>query len=297
MKKLKGLRVFTLLAIMCVAVFFISFATPFFTIQKPQTVVSNAILSYEYANLDEVIAASTHVMVGTVLSYENSGSASVQEIEILVDEVVKGEWSHPSLLQYDNVNAGKMEIGGKYLLFLEAYDAPFYPRAIFSLTDKDALYRLDDNIVTGLSIKGTTYLSDNNIGASDELLSLVKQSYGISVLNAVSPVLDTLTYDVSMTESSYIISEVSIVSVSEIDNFVVSADLQVLQTYKGKIFEDRSYLLPAESGIEVGNKYIVIFTQTRDGTAVIAARHGAVVGEFHPHWDELHTLLSAQFPQ
>jgi len=243
--------------------------------EKNIEVVTFTSLLYDLSTIDNLVKYSDIIILGTVTETENISKSDTKYL-VSVDRTIKGTCTD-DIDVYETKDT--LQEGKQYLLFLECYYTPLYPREIYTSIDKESIFELSGNKIIGATENANELFKDAQ--ELDKAIDLIKSCEGIKHENNANAVRNKGLQDTdsdnlnNLIEGSDYIVHVLVNEVKIHNKYVSSVKTSVLKQYKGDLGDTNGFLLP--SSIEVGKEYLLFLTKYEDGGLDLSSRKGSVI--------------------
>ncbi|WP_134704915.1 hypothetical protein [Ammoniphilus sp. YIM 78166] len=223
---------------------------------------------------DDILGLADNILIGTVVSQEDNEDGAFKST-FAVEGQLKG--SAENLIDVYEV-PGHLEVGKKYILFLEYWEGEFYPNPVFTSVNKDAIIEIQNNN----ELKGAEkFIKAKN---KDELVKYIKNSDSAKLLTKKQfNVVNKYASDDQLISSSTTILSIIPKEIIEENKHIKVAKIEITESFKGSLKSDTLMLPPS---IEVGKEYLV-FLKEKNGTLTISSREGSVISKNNSQWGEL----------
>lgn len=235
----------------------------------------------EIQSIDDVVKASSNIIIGTVLNIESFSDYTDKYI-VDVDKNIKGTACTDRIDVYETKDT--LKVGDKYILFLQYSESALYPNPKYTSAYKECIIRINGNAVFGNSkfvddslsldklIKNIE--SSKNIAANTDKKYNIKDKYN--------------TLDEQIAASDYIASIIPN-NIIKTNKYVSLVKAKTEAKLKGNVSDELELLLPAD--IQKGKKYIVFLRYNNDSLE-LSAREGSIISEIQVgKWEEINKKL------
>lgn len=235
----------------------------------------------EIKSIDDVAELASNIVIGTVVDKEDFSDYTDKFI-VNVEKDIKGVALSANIDVYETKEM--LEVGNKYLLFLEYSESVLYPNPKYTSAHKECIIKIaDDN-----SVEGSTFVDE-----SKDLDTLIKdlEKSGKMALKPnkkynIKNKYKTVEEQIEDSDHVLIITPDTIVKFNKyVDLVKVTPEEQL----KGDTTGELNLLLPAD--IQEGKKYIV-FLKKNDGSLEPASREGSIIPEDQTeNWEQINKML------
>lgn len=235
---------------------------------KKSIVMSNSESVVQFESVNDLIKFADSVIVGSIIE-DNEFSKTTREYTLLVEDELKGIVNSTKIKVYETNDT--LNLGNKYILFLESSESKYFPETSYTSVDKDAIIKVDEK---ELVCKKSELIEDSkNI---IDFIQKVKTSPNLSYKREKSNDINTLSTeeDADVFTQSDCVYHIKPKTITYENKYIKSVKVEIIKSYKGEFNENSEIILPSD--IEIGNEYIVFlkkegntFTQTTKNKSVI----------------------------
>jgi len=252
------------------------------TDENSSEIVAEYSYEYPYETLEDLIKDSTYVVVGSITNKEEIGKWS-ERYTMSVEASYLNELFIEEIDVYEAKNT--LQVGKKYILFLEAKESEFYPRTIFTSIVKDSVLEIEEDYIQ----KANKYTGEKMVVKELENF-LKKQGKHSEKVKDDKKVIDKHDSNEALINSSDVIIEVSVTNVKEFNKFVSHYEVEVKNEYKGSIGDIKKLTLP--TGIDEEGEVVLFLKEIGKQNYTIAARKDCVISkDDSERWNEISLLL------
>lgn len=252
------------------------------------------VLEYELTLENIVNKFSSNIVIGEVVNFEPSYISNNSYLySVKVSENVLGD------VQTDIIKIEShklhLEVGNRYLLFLNDYDSVFYPEKFYLTIDEfilkvdeaDTLYRLEDPD-DKIFIKPFKEEEFNNVANLEKYINEIKHDNYFEK-NPDKPVKQKANNIEELINSSDHIVEIRIKNFIEGGNETVSAiEFDTRTVYKGSSSEP--FIIVPNDSVKIGEDYLLFLVDK--GTIVeLTTREGSIINVNSPEYMKIKKYL------
>jgi hypothetical protein len=246
------------------------------TNSEPESkVVSESESLVQFESVNDLIKYSDNVVLGKVIE-DNEFSKTTREYTFTVENSLKGSVNSLKIKVYET--NGTLNLGNKYILFLESSQSEYFPDTSYTSVDKDAIIKVDEK---ELFCKKSGLVEDSkNINA---FIQKIKTSPYISYIREKSTDRELVasTEDDLYTKSDYVFHVIPKEVIYE-NKYIKSVKVEIVKSYKGEFVGNSEILLPADIMLE--QEYIV-FLKKQGTTMILTAKNKSVISKGDTNWD------------
>jgi hypothetical protein len=254
-----------------VAILFITFSLPMLKSESLQQADNGIIVDTDLQceSLDDLIGFAESIVVGTVVESEFFSEDSGADKNIVkVNKCLKGEAPQGSIDVYEN--AGILEVGKEYLLFLWRSESSLYPKPIYS-----PVVESSGMVIDGDSFKGSEKFVQGRTVAEmiDYILSSPRLTEQYRTVEKVRDNAKDFGELVSLSDTIIrVVPQKIIIS----NQYVARVKVKLLEQYKGDKFDDSYYLL-LPPNTEVDTEYLIFLRKKGWFSKELTTRYGSMV--------------------
>ncbi|QNU66537.1 hypothetical protein EHE19_017045 [Ruminiclostridium herbifermentans] len=240
-------------------------------------VISNTENSVQFNSANDLIKYADNVIVGSIVE-DNEFSKTTREYTFLVEEELKGSANSSKIKVYETNNT--LNLGKKYILFLESSESTYFPETSYTSLDKDAIIEVDGQ---KLVCKKNELLEDYK--STNDFVQKVKTSPSLRFIREKSKDIDTLSTkeDVDVFTKSDCVYHIIPTTITYENKYIKSVKVEILKSYKGEFNENWEIILPSD--IEIGNEYIV-FLKKEGNTLTQTTKNKSVIRKNDTNWSD-----------
>lgn len=231
----------------------------------------------EMKSIDDVVGASSNIIIGTVIEKE-AFSDFTDKYLVSVDKNIKGAANADGIDVYETKET--LKVGDKYILFLQYHESVLYPNPTYTSVNKECIVKVVNNKLIGNS----KFVSESldldrlvqNIESSNNIAANLAKKYNI--INKYE------TLDEQIENSDYILV-ITPISINKSNKYVSLVTAKAEAKLKGNVSDELELILPAD--IQEGKKYIVFLRHNSDILELVA-REGSIISEEQAdRWEEI----------
>lgn len=271
---LAGLATLLLAGIMIFNLFNQSYETKDLAIHSTEVVKSKIGLQEDgELSFNDIMEKSSYVLVGKI-----SGTSKLNEARTVfnvdVEENVLGETNELVLVYADEE---LLEVGEKYLFFLEPFNSSLYdkdfftqhPEFIIKIDEKGTIQRL----VNAFESKYEKPFIKDQFNNLSNIKSFIKDNYS-SKNRVMAKVMDDASKTTLIEQSDYII-EINVKSIDSVNGLSV-IEYDTVKEHKGFLKNNPSIILPSNQ-VENGKDYLIFLNDKGNGTVTLSSRNGSII--------------------
>lgn len=231
----------------------------------------------EMKSIDDVVGASSNIIIGTVIEKE-AFSDFTDKYLVSVDKNIKGAANADDIDVYETKET--LKVGDKYILFLQYHESVLYPNPTYTSVNKECIIKVVDNKLIGNS----RFVSESL--DLDRLVQNIENSKNIAAnLNKKFNIINKYeTLDEQIENSDYILI-ITPININKSNKYVSLVTAKAEAKLKGNVSDELELILPSD--IQEGKKYIVFLKHNTD-ILELAAREGSIISEDQTDkWEEI----------
>lgn len=239
-------------------------------------------------SIEEVYEKCSVVVVGEIID-EGPVVNGAQVMTVKTIERIKGD-ADDEFLQFHEY---PLEVGERYLLFLEKTELTAYPSARYVTYYDDSFLKISDGKLKAEAVGGDWYLGQLPEDADEavEYLKSLAEIYPETEEYSIPENFELTEENIKNCDYVFTMKPTEVYAVhGEADEVIFN----ITANYKGSVTKFKK-IMPARVGFEKGKEYLVFMVEGAQESIQLAAYNGAVICEDDENYSEALELVKSIF--
>lgn len=226
----------------------------------------------EFKDINDLVKYSHNIVIGKV-DGKSSFDEGIDEYVFDVEKELMGKVTSKYINIYEN--KGSLEVGERYLIFLESWERELFPQTGYTSIDERAIMQISNGIIDTNFFLTEKY-NERDIEKIIKNYSEVKIANNKITGSEEIKVIDSIDSIEELSNQSDLIAKIKPNQIIYENKYVKEITFEILDQYKGTI---NAKTLRVPSSVEIDNNYIIFLKEKENGNYTLATRNGSVISE------------------